>query len=83
VYVPDSLLALIRAKLADGRLSRANLPHFWGEPGNGETCTACDEVIATSNFVMEGVEGLRAAQFHVKCFYVWDAERDAPGRQSN
>jgi hypothetical protein len=30
---------------------------------------------------MEGVsEGLKAIQFHVECFYYWDAERTAPGR---
>jgi hypothetical protein len=80
VYVPDRFVALIRAKLADGRLSRANLPRVWGEPGKGETCIACDEVIAKSNFVIEGVEGLPAAQFQVRRFYVWDTERDAPGR---
>ena len=77
MHVPDSLRALILAKLADGRLPRDNTPRVcWGEPGNDETCIGCDQVITKANFVMEGVgKELRPVQFHVTCFYVWDSER--------
>ena len=79
--VPESLRTLIRAKLNDGRLPHNSVPRVWGGAGNGETCVACDEIITKANFVMEGVgEGLRAIQFHVQCFYVWDTERKPPGR---
>jgi hypothetical protein len=79
VLIPDSLRALIRAKLSDGRLPHESI-RISGGPGNGETCVACDEVIAKSNFIMEGLaEEHRAIRFHVQCFYVWDSERVAPG----
>jgi hypothetical protein len=81
MFVPDALRALIRAKLADGRLPQDSIPRVWGGHGNGETCVACEKVITKANFVIEGVrEGLRAIQFHVQCFYTWDTERDVPGR---
>jgi hypothetical protein len=81
MLVPESLRLLIRAKLADGRLPHDSIPRVWGGPGNDETCVACEQVITKANFVMEGVgEGLRAIQFHVQCFYIWDTERDVPGR---
>ena len=81
MLVPESLRLLIRAKLADGHLPHDSIPRVWGGPGNDETCVACEKVITKANFVMEGVgEGLRAIQFHVQCFYIWDTERDVPGR---
>ena len=81
MLVSETLRALIRAKLADGRLPHDIIPRVWGGPGNGERCVACEEVITTGNFVMEGIgEGSRAFQFHVQCFYIWDVERQAPGR---
>jgi hypothetical protein len=81
VYVPDSLRALILAKLGDGRLPNGStLLVSWGEPGNDETCVGCDQVIRKSNFVMQGVaDDLRSVQFHVTCFSVWDSERHTPG----
>jgi hypothetical protein len=79
MFVSENLRALIRAKLADGRLLHDSI-RVSGGPGNGETCVACDELITKANLVMQGVgAGLRVVQFHVQCFYVWDTERDAPG----
>ena len=80
---PISLRTLIRQKLADGRLPQNSIPRIYGGPSNGETCDACNEVVAKNQFVMEGVSTdltKRALQFHVGCFYVWDSERTAPGR---
>ena len=75
MQVPESLRVLIRAKLADGQLPHGNI-RVSGGPGSGETCVACGEAITTSNFVMQGVSGgVRAVEFHVQCFYVWDIER--------
>jgi hypothetical protein len=77
----DPLQDVIRAKLADGRLPHDSIPRVWGGPGNGESCDACEQPIAKTEFVMEGVsDGKRSVQFHVKCFYVWDEVRTAPGR---
>ena len=80
---PATLRTLIRQKLSDGRLPQNSIPRVWGGPSNGETCDACEKVIAKNQFVMEGVSTdltKRALQFHVECLYVWDKERDAPGR---
>ena len=80
---PVSLRALIRQKLADGRLPQNSIPRVWGGPSAGEMCDGCDEKIAANQFVMEGVSTdltKRALQFHVECLYIWDVERDAPGR---
>ena len=80
---PISLRNLIRLKLADGRLPQNSIPRVWGGPSAGETCDGCDEVIGKAQFVMEGVSAdltKRALQFHVECLFLWDAERDVPGR---
>ena len=80
---PATLRALIRQKLSDGCLPQNSIPRVWGGPSNGETCDACDEVIAKNQFVMEGVSTdltKRALQFHVGCFHMWDLDRTPPGR---
>ena len=73
----DSLRRLIRQKLADGRLPLNSIPRIWGGPGAGEPCDACEERIAVPALVMEGIAlgGHSPLQLHVRCFYVWDAER--------
>jgi hypothetical protein len=79
----ESLNRIICTKLADGRLPQNSIPRVWGGPGNGETCDACEEIITKAQFVMEGIsttEGGPGIQFHVQCFQLWDAERQAPGR---
>jgi hypothetical protein len=80
---PISLSVLVRQKLADGRLPHNSIPRIWGGPSHGETCDACEEIVGGNQFVMEGASTdhtKRALQFHVACFYVWDAERTVPGR---
>ena len=76
------LLSLIREKLADGRLPYNSIPRVWGGKGNNEICSACDEKILPEGFVMEGIgEAMKAVQFHVRCFHVWDTERrDEPAK---
>ena len=81
---PISVRALIRQKLADGRLPQDSIPRVWGGPSAGETCDGCDEKIGPNQFVMEGVStdlSKRALQFHVECLYLWDQERVVPGRE--
>jgi hypothetical protein len=71
--------SLIRTKLQDGRLPVGNILRFWGGPGNGETCDACEDIITKDQMVMEGdsltVGGGRPLQVHTECFRIWDAER--------
>ena len=77
----EDLRLLIRSKLNDGRLPYNSMPRFWGGRGNGEHCAACEALITKEQLVIEGVASMHTdrapTQFHVKCFYVWDAERRA------
>ena len=51
---------------------------MWGGSGNGETCNGCEGVVTKDQLGMEGV-GLKGSEvrFHVRCFFVWVAERGA------
>jgi hypothetical protein len=75
----EALRLLIRSKLEDGRLPYNSMPRFWGGPGDGERCDACDTRITKEQLAMEGIASThtdeKPIQFHVKCFYAWDAER--------
>ena len=77
----EALRLLIRSKLNDSRLPHKSIPKFLGGPGNGERCDACDTSITKQQLLIEGIDSTHTeppTQFHVKCFYAWDAERDAP-----
>jgi hypothetical protein len=78
----ETLRLLIRSKLNDSRLPYRSIPTFLGGPGNGERCDACDTSITKQQLLIEGIDSThteqKPTQFHVKCFYVWDAERHAP-----
>lgn len=75
----EALRRLIRSKLNDGRLPYDSMPRFWGGAGDGEQCDVCDTLITKEQLVMEGIASVftskKPVQFHVKCFYVWEAER--------
>jgi len=78
----EDLRLLIRSKLDDGCLPYNSMPRFWGGAGDGEQCDACDERITKEQLVMEGIASVftnkKPVQFHVKRFYIWDAERRVP-----
>jgi hypothetical protein len=73
----ERLLKIIKVKLLDGKLPYNSIPRIWGGPGNGEACDACEVAITPEEFLMEGIatEGGGGVQFHVRCFYLWDALR--------
>jgi len=77
----EALRLLIRRKLSDGRLPYDSMPRFWGGAGDGEQCDVCDTPITKEQLVMEGIASVlsnkKPVQFHVPCFYAWDAERGA------
>ena len=66
----------------DGRLPYDSMPTFWGGPGDGAQCDACDTRITKKQLVMEGIASVftskKPFRFHVQCFYAWDAERRVP-----
>jgi hypothetical protein len=75
----EALRLVIRSKLSDGRLPYDSMPRFWGGAGDGEQCDVCDTLITKEQLVMEGIASVlsnkKPVQFHVPCFYAWDAER--------
>src|SRR4030095_12202006 len=76
----ESLRLLILRKLRAGRLPRDGTRTVWSGPSDGETCDACDTVLAKTELLMEGATldlGRRPLQLHVRCFQIWDRERRA------
>ena len=71
----EQVRALIRAKIADGRLPRAALTHVWGGSGDGRACAACDETIGKHQLQIEGEQETFVGPFHLRCFHLWDSER--------
>jgi hypothetical protein len=80
----EALRLVIRSKLNDGRLPYDSMPRFLGGPGDGEQCDVCETLITKEQLVMEGIASVlsnkKPVQFHVRCFYVWDAERCVPAK---
>ena len=75
----ETVRSVIRQKLKDGRLPLHSTPRFWGGPGDGEICAACDTLITREQLAMEGIASTlsdkKPIQFHVSCFHIWDHER--------
>ena len=74
----ESLRLLILRRPRDGRLPHDGIRRVLSGPSDGETCDACDSVLAKDQLLMEGVTldlGRRPLQLHVRCFQVWDHER--------
>lgn len=76
----EKVRALIRAKIANGRLPGIALRHAWGGPGHGKPCVACDETIQKDQHEIGGWrDTLVVEPFHVRCFHLWDTERRGGG----
>ena len=74
----EALRFYIQRKIRDGRLPHDGIIKVWSSPSAGETCDACDVIVALDHLVMEGKTralGGRPFTFHVRCFQLWDAER--------
>ena len=50
-----ALRTLIIAKIHDGHLPRTALPHVWGGPGHGATCSACEDTISKRELEIEAI----------------------------
>jgi hypothetical protein len=72
-----ALRRLIRDKLASGLLPADECTKVLGGPANGEACDACGATITKAELLLEciGDRYAKAHLFHVRCFYLWDAER--------
>ena len=81
----DGIRSCVRRKIASGELPNDHIPRFWGGPSDGELCDVCEEAIRADQLLMEAISTInnQGLQFHVACFYVWDSERDAPGRYND
>jgi hypothetical protein len=81
---PEELIRqLVQAKLSSGELPRDDCSKVMGGTSHGEICDACGDAVAATQLVMEciGDHYPRAIQFHVLCFYLWDAARRALGAE--
>jgi hypothetical protein len=73
----ESLRLLIRRKLQNGRLPHDGIRRV---ASAGDTCDACDAIVATDQLLMEGITldlGRKPLQLHVRCFQMWDHESRA------
>jgi hypothetical protein len=76
--VPDAVRHLIRHRIEDGHLPRDRTIELWHGDGFGHTCDGCGLTIATADRMsLICADDWRAFRFHVDCFQVWDAERQA------
>jgi len=74
----EALRRLILRKLRAGRLPRDGIRTFSSGPSDGETCDACDTVLAKTELLMEGVPldpGMRPLRLHLRCCQIWEQER--------
>jgi hypothetical protein len=81
----DTLRLTVCRKLAAGSLPHNHITRFWGGPSNGEECDVCETAIRADQLLMECIstQHNQGLQFHVECFYIWDSERDVPGRRAD
>jgi hypothetical protein len=75
----ESVRVLIQRRLADGLLPRAPMPRVWGGIGTAATCAAYEETLSKHQFSIEGTDEGKTMIFHVRCFYLWDQERQVTG----
>jgi len=75
----EEVRLLIRQKLQNGHLPDHSMPILFGGPGDGEVCDGCGEPVLRGHLITEGIASTlndsKPAQFHIKCFHVWDTER--------
>jgi len=73
------LTAVIRAKLADGRLPSDRPSQTWAGLGTDHACDGCDAPITKAEIEYEAKFDVRARvfRFHRQCFDVWLQERVA------
>jgi len=74
----DVIRVLIRAKLQNGRLPRNSEPRPVGYPGNGERCSACEEILTAARLMMAVTNNAMTFLFHGDCYLLWMDERPAP-----
>ena len=70
------ITAVIREKIADGRLPTARPSRVWAGKPSRQLCAACDVVIEAPAIEYEVDTDRGTLRFHQKCFEVWHFERD-------
>ena len=85
--MPDEALLRERARevVQNGKLPRRQPDRTWGGPGVGALCSVCerpvtkDEMEFEIQFAHDGeASGLDKFHVHVRCFAVWELERNKP-----
>ena len=82
-WTSPALQLKIRAKLADGFLPKEFLLRVFGKLGAGQVCDACESIIPASELEIEGnLSKGGTVRLHVRCFTIWQKEREAEDRRS-
>ena len=63
----EALRRLIRGKLQNGRLPHEGVQRIWSSPSDGETCDACDTVLAKDQVLLEGSHWTLAGAISCSC----------------
>ena len=75
------IVALIRERLAAGRLPHDHLPLIRSGPADGEPCDGCEESVTRTQTLVETLDPRgRKVMFHTACFHVWNVERQRYGQ---
>jgi hypothetical protein len=72
----ESLRLLIQRKIRDGRLPHDSITKIWSSPRAGETCDACERLLAETHLVMTApsMADKTFAKLHADCYVLWNAE---------
>lgn len=72
-----TLRGLVRTKLAEGVLPRADPVRTWAGPGTGYVCIVCGALIPRDDmeYELQFDEDTETLRFHRLCQTIWDRER--------
>jgi hypothetical protein len=77
---PPTLAAIVREKLAAGRLPREDHIKLWAGYGRNRPCAACEQIILPAQVEHElEFEDGRIVSMHIACAGLYEAERRRRG----
>jgi len=81
----DTLRAMVRVVIRDGKLPVRRPDRTWGGPGVGAMCAICETHVTRQQmefeieFARTDPPGLDKFHVHTRCFAAWELERGANG----
>ena len=69
-----------QTRLRNGQLPQRRADRIWGGPGDSVPCSVCSTSIRPDQMGIDAEfdtdNGVQAYSFHVRCFAIWELERD-------